>query len=56
VIEIPQMPAGAVQEETEELLEEGLKREALTAFAERAKGILQERGNLDLREVADEEG
>ena len=56
VIEIPQMTACAVKEETEELLEEGLKREVLTAFAERAKGILQERGNLDLREVADEEG
>jgi hypothetical protein len=56
VIEIPQVPAGAVQEETEELLEEGPKRQALPAFAERAKGLFQERRNLDLREVADEEG
>lgn len=56
IIEIPQMPAGAVQEETEELLEERPKRQALPVFAERAKGLFQERRNLNLREVADEEG
>jgi len=56
VINVPQMPAGAIEEETEERLEEGPKGQAFAAFAERAKGLLQERRHLDLRAVADEEG
>jgi len=56
VIKIPQVPTRPIEQETEELLEEGPKGEALAVCAEMAKGLLQERRDLDLREVADEEG
>ncbi len=55
MIKIPQVPTRPVEQETEQLLKEGPEGQTLAVFAERAKGLFQERRDLDLREVADEE-